>query len=173
MPHYISDYGDTEGPLGFSMKDADAKALEALLDTLPEVEYRREAVHKATTDLAPGERADVSWISTETLDRQRDVVLAAGLDDSHFKMNPIVTLAHDYSKAPVGKSPWRRKDLEADRLSNRQTFGGSSLAASSSEVDPKHNDSQDRSHVHSFSTRLSASVKLPQTMMIRSTKAQI
>src|SRR5262245_33791099 len=91
------------------MKDADARALEGLLDTLPEVDFRRAALDKATTDLSPGERADVSWITTEAVDRQRDVVLAAGMDDGHFRANPIVTLAHDYGRPPVGRSLWRRR----------------------------------------------------------------
>jgi len=101
------DYGTTLGPLGFPQGDADAKALEALLDTLPEVDYRRLAT--VTDDPAPGDRADVSWISTEALDRQGEVVLASGLDDSQFARNPIVTLNHDYARPPVGRSTWRRR----------------------------------------------------------------
>jgi hypothetical protein len=109
MPEFLKVYGDAEGPLGFPMKDADARALDSLLETLPEVDYRRAVVEKATTELSPGERADVSWITTEALDRHRDVVLAAGMDDGHFRANPIVTMAHDYTRPPVGRSLWRRK----------------------------------------------------------------
>ena len=109
MPNFLPVYGDAEGPLGFPLPDASARALDRLLDALPEVDYRRAAVAKATTDLADGERADVSWITTEAVDRQREVVLAAGMDDSHFQANPIVTMAHDYTRAPVGRSLWRRR----------------------------------------------------------------
>lgn len=109
MPNFLPVYGDAEGPLGFPLPDAAARALDRLLDELPEVDYRRAAVTKATTDLADGERADVSWITTEAVDRQREVVLAAGMDDAHFQANPIVTLAHDYTRPPVGRSLWRRR----------------------------------------------------------------
>jgi len=65
MLSFLPVYGDTEGPLGYPMRDAEAKALDALLDTLPEVDYRRLAVFKgASPDLIPGERADIAWITT-------------------------------------------------------------------------------------------------------------
>jgi hypothetical protein len=40
--------------------------------------------------LAPGERADVSWITTEAVDRQKDVLVAKGMDESHVALNPLV-----------------------------------------------------------------------------------
>jgi len=30
------------------------------------------------------------------------------MDDSQFALNPIVTLNHDYSMPPVGRSLWRK-----------------------------------------------------------------
>ncbi len=102
-------YGTTQGPLGFPMKDADAKALDDFIKTLPEQDYQHVVVEKAMTELSPGERADVSWICTEAIDRQREIVLTAGFRDDHYKNNPIVTINHDYSKSPVGKSIWRKK----------------------------------------------------------------
>jgi len=112
MTRFLKDYGDTEGPLGFPMRDTDAKALDALLEAHPEYEYARAVVHKATAELLPGERADLSWIHTEALDRHKDVVLLSGFDDSLYKLNPVVTLNHDYTREPVGKSAWRRKVRE-------------------------------------------------------------
>lgn len=53
-------YGPTEGPLGFPMPDAQAKALDAILQQNPDHDYQRCIVEKATTELLPGERADVS-----------------------------------------------------------------------------------------------------------------
>ncbi len=104
---FLPDYGTTLGPLGFPQDDAGAKHLESLLDTLAEIDYRRLSTVPA--DLAPGDRADVSWISTEALDRQGEVILASGLDDSQFALNPIVTLNHDYGRPPIGRSTWRRR----------------------------------------------------------------
>jgi len=56
----------------------------------------------------------VSWITTEDVDRDKEVVLSKGMDDSHFKLNPIVTLQHCYQMPPVGKSVWRKKATDGN-----------------------------------------------------------
>src|SRR5262249_44316969 len=56
-----------------------------------------------------GERADVSWITTEEIDREGEIVVARGMNDSHFRLNPIVTMQHCYYLPPVGKSLWRKR----------------------------------------------------------------
>src|SRR5207247_9786314 len=98
MPDVLKQrYGPAEGPLGFPQTDKQARALEALLKALPRDEafaYRKRVVPLGPTELAPGERADVSWISTEDPDRQGDVVLARGMNERQFAANPIVTLQH-------------------------------------------------------------------------------
>jgi hypothetical protein len=104
-------YGPSEGPLGFPMTDRAAQALDALLRSLPkssEFAYRKVMRDQAAAELLPGERCDVSWISSEEPDRANEVVLARGMDDSQFKLNPIVTLQHVYTLPPVGKSLWRK-----------------------------------------------------------------
>ena len=63
---------------------------------------------KAVTEVSSGERSDVSWISTEDPDRVGDVVVAKGMNDGQFRLNPIVTLNHCYSMPPVGRSLWRK-----------------------------------------------------------------
>lgn len=101
-----------EGPLGFPMPDAAARSLDAILRTLPRTDahaYRHAVITRAPTELNPGERSDVSWISTEVPDRAGDVVLAAGMDDREFRLNPVVTLGHDYARPPVGRGVWRRR----------------------------------------------------------------
>jgi hypothetical protein len=89
------------------MKDVQAKALEDRLRALPHDEMytlRRCSFERGVSELQPGERADVSWITEETPDRLGDVVIAAGMDDSHYQLNPIVTLNHAYDQPPVGRS---------------------------------------------------------------------
>lgn len=101
----------TEGPLGLPMSDEQAQALDLILKTIPS-DLRvlgRCAITKATSSLLEGERADVSYIATEAVDRQGEILLMSGMDDSHFAMNPIVTLNHDYYRPPVGVSKWRQK----------------------------------------------------------------
>lgn len=105
-------YGDCEGPLGIPCQDRQARALDAVLRGLPKDDRYAPGhlvVEKATTELMPGERSDVSWISTEDPDRMREVVLARGMNDDHFKLNPLVTLQHAYWLPPVGRSLWRKR----------------------------------------------------------------
>jgi hypothetical protein len=101
-----------EGPLGFPMPDKAARAVDALLRTLPKTkdyEYRKSLVSRPPTELNPGERSDVSWISTESVDRMGEVVVARGMNDAQFQQNPLVTLGHAYWMPPVGKSLWRKR----------------------------------------------------------------
>jgi hypothetical protein len=99
------------------MKDAQARAVEALLKSLPQepaYAYRKAVVARAPTELNPGERSDVSWISTEVVDRQGEVVRARGMNDAQFAANPLVTLGHAYWLPPVGRSLWRKAVKDGD-----------------------------------------------------------
>lgn len=120
MPDYLKQhYGDCEGPLGVPCLDRQAQALEAILRGLPKDDLHAPGhvvIEKATTELLPGERADVSWISTEDVDRMRDIVLARGMNDEHFQLNPVVTLQHAYWLPPVGRSLWRRRVKDGERV---------------------------------------------------------
>jgi hypothetical protein len=100
------------GPLGFPVTDQQARALEGILKTQSKdsaFAYRQLVLAKAPAEVLAGERSDVSWISTEEPDRTREVVLAGGLNDAQFQLNPIVTMNHCYQVPPVGKSLWRKK----------------------------------------------------------------
>jgi hypothetical protein len=101
----------TIGPLGFPMLDRQAVALDAILKALPKEDvfkYRKAIIGDPPSEIKPGERSDVSWISFESIDREGDVVISKGLNDSQFRLNPIVTLEHDYTIPAVGKSLWRK-----------------------------------------------------------------
>ncbi len=102
---------DCEGPLGIPMRDAQARLLDSLLKNLPAEDRRlcRLVTAKAPTEVLDGERADVSWITTEAIDRENEIVVARGMNDSHFKLNPIVTMNHAYGQPPVGRSLWRKR----------------------------------------------------------------
>ena len=61
MAFLSSHYGPTEGPLGFPMLDKQARAIDALLRTMPQDDayrYRKVVVENAPTELSPGERSD-------------------------------------------------------------------------------------------------------------------
>jgi hypothetical protein len=118
MNDFLKDYG-VDGPLGFPMPDRQARALDHLLKSLPSTDdyaYRKAVVAAPPTELNPGERSDVSWISTESPDRGREVVVAKGMNDSQFQANPLVTLGHSYWCPPVGKSLWRKRIKDGDRV---------------------------------------------------------
>jgi hypothetical protein len=92
--NFHKTYG-TEGPLGFPMTDKQARNLEAILKGLPksdEFAYKKTVFHKAPTELNPGERSDVSWISTETVDRYGHVVFAKGTRSSLRKVSVFFAL---------------------------------------------------------------------------------
>lgn len=117
--NFHKQYGKTEGPLGFPMTDRTARAVESILKELPsskEYAYRKSLLPQAATEVNPGERSDVSWISTQAVDRFHEVVLAGGMDDSQFAANPIVTLNHAYEIPPVGRSLWRKKVRDGSML---------------------------------------------------------
>jgi hypothetical protein len=120
MPDFLTThYGSVEGPLGFPMPDRAAQTLDTLLKSLPrtpEHEYRHLVTTKAPTEINPGERSDVSWISSESPDRTREVVAAKGMNDAQFAANPIVTLGHAYYLPPVGKSLWRKRVRDGQRV---------------------------------------------------------
>jgi hypothetical protein len=117
MPPFLKQYGAAVGPLGFPMPDKAARALDGLLKALPkgkEYEYRKAVVARPPTELNPGERSDVSWISTESVDRTGEVVAARGMNDAQFQHNPLVTLGHAYHLPPVGRSLWRKRVRDGD-----------------------------------------------------------
>lgn len=114
MP-FLAAHFDTEGPFGLPMNDKQARSLEDRLKALPHDdtrELRRLSFTRGLSELSPEGRTDVSWITEEAPDRLGDVVLACGMDDSHFALNPIVTLNHQYDQPPVGRSLWRRRVKE-------------------------------------------------------------
>jgi hypothetical protein len=111
----LKPYFDCEGPFGLPMKDKQARILEMRLKDLPRDDayaLRRCSIERGVTEVLPEGRCEVSWITAETPDRAGDVVLAAGMDDSHYRLNPIVTMNHAYDAPPVGRSLWRRRVRE-------------------------------------------------------------
>src|ERR1051326_1975789 len=107
---HLPAYGPFEGPLGLPCTDAQALALDALLKSLPPENrvLQKSQLPAAITNLEIGHRADVSWASPEAIDRQGEIILAAGCDSSHFLANPLVPLNHCYWAPPVGRCQWIR-----------------------------------------------------------------
>jgi hypothetical protein len=110
-------YGTAEGPFGFPMPDDIAKAVDALCKTATteaKAKGYQHCVKLATgMDFVDGERADVSFITTETKDRDNEVVIAKGGDFSQFTKNANVTWCHQYDQLPIGRCMWLSLDKSA------------------------------------------------------------
>ena len=107
---FDKSFGDATGPLGFPMHSNDAKELEGILKTLPsevkDVGLQHMTCLAKTQTISEEEHTDTSIITTSMLDRDREVVIAEGIDWKQFKKNPIVTFAHMYDCLPVGRCLW-------------------------------------------------------------------
>ncbi len=84
-----------EGPQCLRMPESIARQIDDLSRTLPkECHYRRKSTTAAAFTFDPGEMADVSYITTDTVDREGEVFLPHGGDWSSY--NRVVTWCHAY-----------------------------------------------------------------------------
>ncbi|VTR96800.1 HK97 family phage prohead protease [Tuwongella immobilis] len=100
-----------EGPLGFPMEDGVARVVESVMKSLPgdlAYRYRKMTILEPTLAVDADIRGDISWITTEEPDREGDIVEPGGLDDSQYRVNPVVTWNHDYALPAVGYAAWWR-----------------------------------------------------------------
>lgn len=92
---------------GLHLPEAIARKIDELARGLPrDFAYRRLARKSDEFTLDPGERTDVSFITTDSLDRDGEVVMPSGGDWSNY--NRVVTFAHRYDQLPVGSNWWIR-----------------------------------------------------------------
>jgi len=117
-------YGDAEGPLGYPMHSEAAKELEQTIagldtDCKSYIEENgtdgivRLKVVPTTFELLEGERADVSLINTDSIDRDKEIVMPSGGDWKSFtKSGGPVTFAHKYGELPVGRAAWVKRVKE-------------------------------------------------------------
>jgi hypothetical protein len=109
----LKQYGDCEGPVGIPMRSAAAKELEVLLGTVSadcRAAGLMRVVKNASMEFADDERADISLVTTDSIDRDGEVMLVNGGDFTQFKRNPTVTFAHKYDMLPAGRCMWLKKD---------------------------------------------------------------
>ena len=101
-------YGNVvSGPMGLEMPESIAAAVDSASKTLPkDFQYRRVAKSPEEFNFQPGERADVSLITTDDPDRDDDVILPEGGDWSQY--NRVVPFSHDYKSLPVGTCAWMK-----------------------------------------------------------------
>ena len=105
--------GWTDGPLGFPMRESVAQDTDALLKTLPhtpDYQYRRRAVTADDAQTDETARTETSFITTECVDRDKEIVVARGVDLRQFQKNPVVPFAHTYDSLPVGRCLWLKRE---------------------------------------------------------------
>ena len=96
---------------GLRVSESLARTLDELSKGLPaECAYRRAAKHAVIDELDPGSRTDVSFITTDDVDRDEEVVLPQGGETKDF--SGVVTFAHQYDQLPVGKNLWIRPKVK-------------------------------------------------------------
>jgi len=71
---------------------------------------KRRSVAADISNLEEGERAAVMYISTRSVDRDKEVLDPRGAITDQFAKAPQVLWGHDYSLPPIGKAEW----VEAD-----------------------------------------------------------
>ena len=113
-------YGEiVSGPGGYVMPEVLAKVIEAALPGLSsecrEMGYRRVDTLPTGMDILEGERADISLITSDAVDRDMEVMLPQGADWRQFNKNPVVTWVHRYDELPIGRALWVRRIKEAVR----------------------------------------------------------
>lgn len=92
---------------GFRIPEALARRIDELSRNLPkDFTYRRLSRKSDEFTIDAGERTDVSFITTDALDRDGEVVIPSGGDWSTY--NRVVTFAHRYDQLPVGSNWWIR-----------------------------------------------------------------
>ncbi len=90
------------------MTDKQAKAPEPKLRGIKDPAYRKIIQARPRPRRTRSGAMTCPGSAPRPPDRYNEVVIAGGMDDSQFAMNPIVTLNHCYSIPPIGRSLWRK-----------------------------------------------------------------
>ncbi len=61
------------------------------------------------TELGPDERTVTAIISTNRIDRMKEVLLPRGADIAEYLRNPVVPWGHDSRQPPIGRALWLKK----------------------------------------------------------------
>jgi HK97 family phage prohead protease len=51
-----------------------------------------------------------AYISTDVVDRMKEILDPTGIDVSNYRKNPVVLWAHNYDQPPIGKALWIKRD---------------------------------------------------------------
>lgn len=94
--------------LGIRLPESMAREVDALCPTLPADcrMLRTKAYVADAIQFEPGERAEVSVISSQSHDKSHEVVLIKGMELDAYRKSPIVLWNHNRDLPPVGRCQW-------------------------------------------------------------------
>jgi len=99
----------TLGPLGYPCSDEEARNLEAQLNTGEYSSFQLEKASKLE-GLFESERAELSTLTDDSVDKEGDVVPPDSLDWAQFEKHGSPTcFQHNYNIPPVGRSLWFKR----------------------------------------------------------------
>jgi HK97 family phage prohead protease len=73
------------------------------------------------------ERTVTAVISSDAIDRDREVLMPKGMDADNFSKNPVVLWAHDSGSPPIGKALWVKQ--KGKRITAKVQFATSEFAS--------------------------------------------
>jgi hypothetical protein len=77
--------------------------------------FRKEFAN-IETEINEGKREVISYISTEHVDRDKEVVLTKGLIKKNYQNSPVVFYNHNLEGLPIGKSLWIKSGYTKDGI---------------------------------------------------------
>lgn len=99
-------YGEATSPFGFGVSDEDARELDKFLDESEvEVVYFRKEMPGYEYCIEK-EKSDVSVITDNTVDLEKEVVDLASVNWNFLRKVPHVAYRHNYDLPPVGRAKW-------------------------------------------------------------------
>ncbi|MBK9284992.1 MAG: hypothetical protein IPM51_11855 [Sphingobacteriaceae bacterium] len=105
----LKEYGIAKSPFGFALSEDDARELDIFLETSEEdISYFR----KTSTNFEHAilkERSDVSVITDNSVDHDKEVMDISSINWEIFTKNPHVAYRHNYDLPPVGKCKWFKR----------------------------------------------------------------
>jgi hypothetical protein len=91
-----------------------------------EIPFVRKSYVSDKQEVLKGERAVISYISTNIKDRDGEQLVPDGVKLENYRKNPIVLYGHDYRSVPIGKNIWIKK--EGNGLKAKTVFAKSEFA---------------------------------------------
>jgi len=77
---------------------------------IKEPEYIRKGITPDDLQFEEGERAVIAHITTNAVDRDKEIVDPDGVDLSAYEKNKVVLWCHKYDILPIGRAQWIKRD---------------------------------------------------------------